>query len=80
MPEVTNADIMDMMASDESPSGISDKIKDILFNKSAEKIDTIRPDVATNMFGQEEPEEEPEAELDIDIADPPSESEPETEE
>ena len=39
MPEVTNADLMDMMASDESPSGISDKIKDILFNKSAEKID-----------------------------------------
>ena len=30
MPEVTNADLMDMMASDESPSGISDKIKDIL--------------------------------------------------
>ena len=80
MPEVTNADLMDMMASDESPSGIRDKIKDILFNKSAEKIDAIRPDVATNMFGQEEPEEEPEAELDIDIADPPSESEPETEE
>tara|TARA_B100000029_G_scaffold273109_1_gene267880 strand:+ start:760 stop:1002 length:243 start_codon:yes stop_codon:yes gene_type:complete len=80
MPEVTNADLMDMMASDESPSGISDKIKDILFNKSAEKIDAIRPDVANNMFGQDEPEEEPEAELEIDIADPPSESEPETEE
>ena len=76
MPEVTNADLMDMMASDESPSGISDKIKDILFAKSAERIDTIRPDVANNMFGQEEPE----AELEIDIADPPSESEPETEE
>ena len=80
MPEVTNADLMDMMASDESPSGISDKIKDILFNKSAEKIDAIRPDVATNMFDQDEPEEEPEAELEIDIADPPSESESETEE
>ena len=76
MPEVTNADLMDMMASDESPSGISDKIKDILFAKSAERIDTIRPDVANNMFGQEEPE----AELEIDIADPSSESEPETEE
>ena len=76
MPEVTNADLMDMMASDESPSGISDKIKDILFAKSAERIDTIRPDVANNMFGQKEPE----AELEIDIADPSSESEPETEE
>ena len=78
MPEVTNADLMDMMASDESPSGISDKIKDILFAKSAERIDTIRPDVANNMFGQEEPEAD--AEVEIDIADPPSESEPETEE
>ena len=84
MPEVTNADLMDMMASDESPSAISDKIKDILFAKSAEKIDAIRPAVANNMFGQEEPEAEPEAEVEaeveIDIADPPSESEPETEE
>ena len=78
MPEVTNADLMDMMASDESPSAISDKIKDILFAKSAEKIDAIRPEVANNMFGQEEPEAEPEVE--IDIADPSSESEPETEE
>ena len=78
MPEVTNADLMDMMASDESPSAISDKIKDILFAKSAEKIDAIRPEVANNMFGQEEPEAE--AEVEIDIADPPSESEPETEE
>jgi hypothetical protein len=80
MPEVTNADLMDMMASDESPSAISDKIKDILFAKSAEKIDAIRPEVANNMFGQEEPEAEPEAEVEIDIADPSSESEPETEE
>ena len=77
MPEVTNADLMDMMASDESPSGISDKIKDILFAKSAERIDTIRPDVATNMFGQDEPEEEPEVETEVS-AEP--ESEPEDEE
>ena len=73
MPEVTNADLMDMMASDESPSGISDKIKDILFAKSAERIDTIRPDVATNMFGQEEPE------VETEVSSEP-ESEPEDEE
>jgi len=73
MPEVTNADLMDMMASDESPSGISDKIKDILFAKSAERIDTIRPDVATNMFGQKEPE------VETEVSSEP-ESEPETEE
>ena len=78
MPEVTNADLMDMMASDESPSGISDKIKDILFNKSAEKIDAIRPDVATNMFGQDEEPPRPEEEVADTLATP--ESEPETEE
>ena len=77
MPEVTNADLMDMMASDESPSGISDKIKDILFAESAERIDTIRPDVATNMFGQDEPEEEPEVETEVSSE---PESEPEDEE
>ena len=77
MPEVTNADLMYMMTSDESPSGISDKIKDILFAKSAERIDTIRPDVATNMFGQEEPEEEPEVETEVSSE---PESEPEDEE
>jgi len=62
MPEVTNADLMDMMASDESPSGISDRIKDILFTKSADNIDDIKPSVSSSMFGQEEPEEELEVE------------------
>ena len=51
-------DLLDMIASDESPSQISDKIKELLFNKSAEKIDEFRPAVAMNMFGQEEQEEE----------------------
>jgi len=51
-------ELLDMIASDESPSNISDKIKDILFAKSAEKIDEFRPAVAMSMFGQEETEEE----------------------
>lgn len=41
---------MDMIATDESPSQISDKIKEILFTKSAEKIDDFRPEVANNLF------------------------------
>lgn len=45
---------MDMIASDESPSNISDKIKELLFTKSAEKIDAFRPLVASSMFGGEE--------------------------
>ena len=43
-------DLLDMIATDESPSQISDKIKELLFAKSAEKIDSFRPDVATSMF------------------------------
>jgi len=47
---------MDMIATDESPSQISDKIKDLLFAKSAEKIDAFRPVVAQSMFGETEEE------------------------
>lgn len=43
-------DLLDMIISDESPSHVSDKIKDILFAKSAEKVDEYRPNVATSMF------------------------------
>jgi len=42
---------MDAMATDESPSQISDKIKQILFNKSAERIDAFKTDVANGVFG-----------------------------
>ncbi len=51
-------DLLDMIAADEAPSQISDKIKELLFSKSAEKIDEFRPAVAMSMFGQEEQEEE----------------------
>jgi len=43
-------DLIDMIISDESPSDITDKIKDVLFAKSAERIDNSRPDVASNVF------------------------------
>jgi len=41
---------MDMIAADESPSGITDKIKDILYAKAADKIDEYKPAVANTMF------------------------------
>lgn len=47
-------ELMDMIASDETPINISDKIKELLFTKSAEKIDAFRPLVATSLFGEEE--------------------------
>lgn len=49
-------DLMDMILSDESPSEISSKIKDILFSKSAERIDNFRPTVSSSMFGEDETE------------------------
>lgn len=52
---------MDMIVSDEAPSQISDKIKDLLFAKAAEKVDELRPEVANSMFNGE-PEEEIEEE------------------
>ena len=43
-------DLLDAIVTDEYPSQISDKIKAILFAKSAEKIDAFRPNVASQMF------------------------------
>ena len=57
---------MDAMATDESPSQISDKIKEILFNKSAERIDAFKTDVANGVFGDVDVEDE---ELDDDVVD-----------
>ena len=47
-------DLLDMIVADESPSQVSDKIKELLFAKSAEKIDSFRPNVAVSMFGTDE--------------------------
>lgn len=53
---------MDMLVADESPSQISDKVKEILFAKAAERVDAYRPVVAGDMFGGEESEFETEEE------------------
>ena len=47
---------MDMMVDDASSAAISDKIKEILYAKSAEKIDAARPLVGAELFGDEVPE------------------------
>ena len=51
-------ELMDAMATDESPSQISDKIKDILFTKSAERVDAFKTDVANGVFGDVDLEDE----------------------
>lgn len=49
--------VVDLIASDASPSEISDAIKANLFAKSAEKIEQIRPSVAASLFGQNKDDE-----------------------
>ena len=49
--------IIDLIATDSSASDISDLIKDVLFAKSAEKIDAISPYIATSLFDMGNTEE-----------------------
>ena len=75
-----NDDLMDMMVDDASSSDISDKIKEILYTKSAEMIDLARPLVGAELFGGEVPEvseEEPETEVASELE---TEEEPQEEE
>ena len=58
-------DLMDMIVADESPSDISDKIKEVLYTKAAEKVDNTRPNVALSMFDTEQ-ETEIETETDAE--------------
>ena len=51
-------ELMDMITKDESPSGISDAIKDALYAKSAERIGAHKDTVANSLFGSPEDQEE----------------------
>jgi len=46
-------DIIDLIATGSSASDVSDKIKDVLYAKAAERIDMARPLVAQGMFGED---------------------------
>ena len=50
--------ILDLIASDESSNEISNAIKDALYAKSSEKIDSLKPSISSNMFDEPETEEE----------------------
>ena len=68
-------DLIDLIATDGSASDVSDKIKDILYAKSAERIDQLKAPIANSMFNDveeveevetEEPDQEPTAELETE--------------
>ncbi len=44
---------MDMIAADDSASQVSDKIKDLLYAKSSQRVDEYRPAVATGVFNSD---------------------------
>ena len=85
MPDMNDVqgELMDMIIADKSPSQISDRIKDMLFAKSAERVDSYRPEVAKSSFNADDNVEEPESpeaeKMDGDIGAPePGEVHPET--
>ena len=51
-------ELVDLIATDASPSDVSDKIKDALMAKAAARIDAFKPQVASSVFDGEVPEEE----------------------
>ena len=58
--------IIDLIAQDSNASNISQEIKDTLYTKAAEKIETLKKEVSDSMF-------------DVEPYNPKSEVEPETE-
>ncbi len=44
-------DLVDLMIDNDSPTDISDRIKELLYTKSAERVDAARPAVAAGLFG-----------------------------
>lgn len=64
-------ELMDLLVTDGSSSQISDKIKDVLFAKSAENIEAIRPNVAASIFDDDvnlDTEEGEEVEFESDVS------------
>ena len=72
-------DIINAIATDASASEVSDALKNALFAKTGDKIDSLKPNVAAAMFDQPEAEieteieTEVEAEIETEVTDTPQE-------
>tara|TARA_B100001113_G_C20817959_1_gene495405 strand:- start:117 stop:296 length:180 start_codon:yes stop_codon:yes gene_type:complete len=55
-------DIIDLIATDASASEVSDKIKDTLFAKASDRIEAMKPNIASTVFDDIDPEEPTEQE------------------
>tara|TARA_B100000902_G_scaffold280408_1_gene266242 strand:- start:10 stop:216 length:207 start_codon:yes stop_codon:yes gene_type:complete len=61
-------ELVNMIATDASAADISDQIKDVLYAKSAKRVDELRPHAAGNLFGIEA-----EAEVETEVETQPEE-------
>ena len=71
-------ELIDLIATDKSPSEITDQIKDVLYAKASERIEAQKPDIAAAMFDattDDEVSDEP-----VDSMDDSTEEEEEEEE
>jgi len=69
-------ELMNLMIADESPSEISDSIKNQLFAKAGARVDALKPAVANAMLGYEiESEEDVETVGELDNAEETEEEE-----
>tara|TARA_B100000575_G_C22934313_1_gene541237 strand:+ start:383 stop:604 length:222 start_codon:yes stop_codon:yes gene_type:complete len=59
-------EIIDLIATDSAASEVTDKLKDILFTKSAERIETQRPNISTSMFDEPQVEDEVEDQIETE--------------
>jgi hypothetical protein len=51
-------ELLDMIIADESPSSVASNIKDMLFVKATERVDSMRAPVSSSMFDSTESEVE----------------------
>lgn len=49
-------ELLDMIIGDESPSNISDNIKNALFVKATERVDSMRSPISNSLFNSAESE------------------------
>jgi hypothetical protein len=50
----STSEFMDMVLSGGSPEDVSDKIKEILYTKSSNILDELKPAIAQSMFASED--------------------------
>jgi hypothetical protein len=47
-------ELIDLIATDGSPSDVSDKIKELLYVKASDRVNSARPEVASLIFNNDD--------------------------